>query len=134
MDFINDILKAKGGDLVAAVLEKSDLGRDEAEAFVPDAGKSVAASLLKNAGDLDLSNLAAAANVTALLGKIDVGGLARSAGLSPERGTSALTAMLPLLLRFVGENGSAMKLISGLGKADDLMDGLKGLGGKLFGR
>lgn len=133
MDFISDILKAKGGDLVAAVLEKSDLGQAEAEAFVPEAGKSVAATLMKSAGDLDLSNLAAAANVTSLLGKIDAGGLARSAGLTPERGTSALSAMLPLVLRFVGENGNAMKLLSGLGKADGVMDGLKGLGGKLFG-
>lgn len=133
MDFLEDILGARTQELVKAVVDKSELGREEAETFVPEAGRSVAKALAGSAGQLDLSSLASQANVNTLLSKIDIGALAGAAGLTRERGASGLSALLPVLLRFIGDNDGAMGMLSGLAKAEGGLDTLKKLGGKLFG-
>lgn len=132
MDFLEDILGARTQELVGAVLSSTDLGREEAESFVPEAGKSVAGALAKSADQLDLSALASPSNVSTLMSKIDLGSLAGAVGLTRERSASGLTAMLPLLLKFIGDNDKAVGMLSALGKAGGAMDTLKGLGGKLF--
>lgn len=133
MDFLEDILGARTQELVSAVLDRTELGRDEAESFVPEAGRTVAKAMAGSASELDLSSLASQANVNTLLSKIDIGALAGAAGLTRERSASGLTAMLPLLLKFIGDNDKAVGMLSALGKAGGAMDTLKGLGGKLFG-
>jgi hypothetical protein len=71
--------------------------------------------------------------VATLLEKIDVGGLASRVGLSEDRSSAGLAALLPLVLRFIDEDGGAMGSLKAIAKTDDAIDGLKGLGGKLFG-
>lgn len=133
MDFLNDILGANTSELIGAVLKQTDMGREEAESFVPEAGQTVAKALAGSAGDLNLSQLASAANVAALLKQIDIGALAGRVGVSREKSSAGLSALLPMLLSFIGDNDKAVGALKALSQADGAMDTLKGLGGKLFG-
>jgi hypothetical protein len=134
MNLLDDILGARTADLVAAVVERTQMNRDEAAAFVPEAGRSVAGALAKRAGDLDLANLASAANMSKLLDQIDVGDLVGKLGVSAEQGRSGLTAMLPMLLAFLSKNDAAMGGLRTLSGAGGALDALKDLGGGLFGK
>lgn len=133
MDLLKDILGARTEDLISELVGRTDFGREEAESFVPEAGRSVAGALAKRAGDLDLSNIASASNVGTLIEQIDIGSLASKVGLSADKGASGLAAMLPMLLQFLGSNDNAMGALKALSKADGALNTLKGLGGKLFG-
>ncbi len=133
MNLLEDLLGARAEDLISEVVSRTEFGRDEAESFVPEAGRSVAGALAKRAGDLDLSDMTSGNNVAMLLEQIDIGALAGKVGLSPDKGASGLAAMLPMLLGFLGKNDSAMGALKGLAKAEGAMDSLKDIGGKLFG-
>lgn len=134
MNLLDDILGARTADLVAEVVGRTQLDAGEAEAFVPEAGRSVAGALAKRAGDLDLADLASAANMATLLDQIDVVGLAERLGFSADKGRSGLTAMLPMLLGFLSKNDAAMGALRALSGAGGALDGLKDLGGQLFGK
>lgn len=136
MDFLEGILKEKGSDLIAELTGKAGYSTEQAEKFLPEAGSSVAAVLAERASDLDLGNMASAANVSAILKGVDIGGLARRSGVSAEQGAQGLTALLPMLMGFIGDRGAAagglLSLLGGGAGLGDAMGSLKGLGGKLF--
>ena len=135
MDLIKGILEQKGGDLISALTSQAGFGQQQAEAFLPEAGESVMTAMAATADDLDMSDLSSAANVGAVLQNVDVASLAARTGLTTEQGSHGLSAMLPMLLGFIGEKGDAGSLLGMLKQAGDLGDvlgGLKGLG-KLFG-
>ncbi|MDH3272562.1 MAG: hypothetical protein OEN56_14590 [Gemmatimonadota bacterium] len=136
MDFIKDILEERGGDLFKALAAQDGFPTERAEAFLPEAGRSVATAMTSRASDLDLANLASSVNVGTILQGIDIPGLASRAGVTPEQGSRGLAAIVPMILGFVGEKGDADGILGMLGKVQGLggaLGGVKGLG-KLFGR
>lgn len=137
MDLINDIVKEKAGDLIGALTGQAGYSMDEAERFLPEAGSEMTSAFLSRSSDLDLENLSSQANISKLLGGIDVGGLASRVGVPEKQGSDGLGALLPMVLGFLGQKGGgAAGLLALLGNAGDLgdkLDKLKGLGGKLFG-
>ena len=135
MDLINDLLQERGGDLLATLTRDAGFGKEKAEAFLPEASESVLGVLTERADDLDLSNLASAANVSSVLQRVDVAKLAGRTGVTAEQGSQGLAALLPMILGFIGEKGDAGALLGMLGKAKGLGDALGGLKsfGKLFG-
>lgn len=82
MDFIQNILADKAGDLLGAL--KSDAGytAEQAEAFLPEAGSALGDAMKSIAPKLDMTDLASAPNVGAILGAVDVPGLAQRGGVS----------------------------------------------------
>ena len=135
MDLLNDIIGKRGGDLLQALTRDAGFERDKAEAFVPEASKSVFAAVAARSSDLDMSNMASAANVSSVLKHVDIAKLAGKTGVTAEQGSKGLAAVLPMILGFMGENGDAGALLGLLGKAKGLggaADGIKSFG-KLFG-
>jgi len=135
MDLLNDILAKRGGDLLQALTRDAGFERDKAEAFIPEASQSVITAVAARSGDLDMSNLASAANVASVLKHVDIAKLAGKTGVTAEQGSKGLAAVLPMLLGFMGEKGDAGALLGLLGKAKGLggaVDGIKTFG-RLFG-
>ena len=134
MDLISNILKENGGALASALVSKTDMGKDKAEAFLPEAGSSLMDALTSRASSLDMSDLASQANVSSLMGAMDTAKLASKVGVTAEQGSKGLMTFLPMVLGFL-QDSNADDLLGLLGKADGLGDTLgklKGIG-KLFG-
>lgn len=135
MDFLESILKEKSGDLLGTLTGGAGFSAEQAEKFLPEAGSNVGQALVSKASDLDMSDLASASNIGAILGGIDVAGLARKVGVSTEQGTNGLNALLPMLLGFLGDKGKdaggLMGLLGAGGGLADKLGALKGLGGFL---
>jgi len=141
VDFLQDLLKDKAGDMIAELTGKAGFEADAAEKFVPEAGKATVDALKANAGSLDLENLASAANVSSLIGGMDIGSLASKVGISTDKASGGLTAMLPMMLKFVGARSQGagglvglLGLAGGLGGLGGAADKLKDLGGGMFGK
>lgn len=136
MDFLKDIIRDRGSDLVGELTSKAGFTKDQAERFVPAAGSSVADTLVHKASELDLGNLASAASVGAIMKHLDVGALSQKAGVTAEQGTKGLSAFLPMLLRLIGDRAEGLGGVAallGAGAAGDKLGALKGLAGKFMG-
>ena len=134
MDLITNILKQNGGELVSALVSNTDMGKDKAEAFLPEAGSSLMGALTSRADSLDMSDLTSQANVDSLVGAMDAAKLASKVGVTAEQGSKGLMTFLPMVLGLL-KDSNADDLLGLLGKADGLGDAigkLKGIG-KLFG-
>jgi len=136
VDFLAALLEEKQGSLVQALTGQTDFSPEEAEKFVPEAGSTVVDAVASNLGELDLDNLADAGNIQSLLGKIDIGDLAGRSGLSPEKAAGGLSALMPMVLGFLGSkaggSGGLMSALGGMGGgAGDMLGGLGKLGGVL---
>ena len=134
MDLINDILKQNGGALVSALVSGAGMGKDQAEAFLPEAGSSLLGALTDRVDSLDMGDLPSQGNVERLLGAMDAGKLASHVGVTAEQSSKGLATFLPMVLGFL-KDSNAEDLLAMLGKADGLGDAigkLKGIG-KLFG-
>ena len=149
MDLLQNLLKEKGGDLVGALTGSAGFGKPEAERFVPAAGSSMLDAFKSQAGSLDLDDIQNAAKIGAVRGAetvdkimqgIDIGGLAKQVGITPEQSAKGLAAIMPMVLGFMKEHGDSLSGLLGMlgGGADgpdvgDALGKLKGLG-KMFGR
>lgn len=140
MDLLQNLLKEKGGDLVGALTGSAGFGKPEAERFVPAAGSSMLDAFKSQAGSLDLDDIQNAANVGKIMQGIDIGGLAKQVGITPEQSAKGLAAIMPMVLGFMKEHGDSLSGLLGMlgGGADgpdvgDALGKLKGLG-KMFGR
>jgi hypothetical protein len=135
MEFIQNILTDKAGDLLGALTGDAGYTADQADTFLPEAGSAVGEAVVSQATKLDLADLASASNIGAVLGAVDVSGLANKTGVSAEQSTAGLKALIPMLLGFIGQRsqgaGGLMSLLGG-GKGSGALDGLKGMAGKLF--
>ncbi len=135
MDIIQSVLTDKAGDLLGALKGDAGYTAEQANAFLPEAGNAVGEAMKTVAPKLDMTDLASTPNVGAILGAVDVSGLARRSGVSAEQGTAGLNALIPMVLGFIGQKGlDAGSLLSLLGIGDDsgALGGLKDLAGKLF--
>jgi hypothetical protein len=134
LDFLTEILKDKGAEMVSALTSKAGFSTDQAEKFVPEAGSSAVEVLKSKALSLDMENLASPGNISAILGGVDVAALARKVGVTADQGSKGLTTMLPMLLGLMGSKANGMTgMMSMLGVTGGAADKLKSLGGKLFG-
>lgn len=136
MDFIQNILSEKGGDLIGALTGRAGYTTEQAKRFLPEAGSAVGEAVTSQASKLDLSDLASAANIGAVLKGVDVSALATRTGVSAEQGSAGLNALLPMLLGFIGEKGKgAGGLLALLGSGKGLggaLGEMKGLAGRLL--
>lgn len=137
MDFLNDIIRDRGGDLVGQLTSKAGFSKEQAERFVPAAGSSVADTLAKKASELDLNNLASPSSIGAIMKHVDVGALSQKAGVTAEQGAKGLSSLLPMLLGLIGDRakgaGGLLSLLGGAGAAGGNLGALKGLAGKFLG-
>lgn len=135
MDLIQTVLDQKGGELLAALMQKTTMDKTQAESFLPEAGKSVMDAMTSSASELDTESIGSKANASRLVDAIDVGGLAARAGISTDQGMSGLSTIVPMVLGFLGESDNAGALLGLAAKAKSLggsLGGVKSLG-KLFG-
>lgn len=129
MEMIETLLREHGAELVEKLTGAGDLDAAQAERFIPEAGRDVAAAL--GSGGLDLGSLLGG-DLGSLLSKIDLGALAGRSGVSESQASGALGTLLPLLLRlFQGEKGGLEGLVSAMG--GEGWDDMLSKAGQLFG-
>jgi hypothetical protein len=137
MDFLNDIIRDRGGDLVAQLTSKAGFSTEQAERFVPAAGSSVAETLASRASEMDLTNLASADSVGMILKHLDVGAIAKKAGVTAEQGAKGLNSLLPMLMQLIGDHAKdasgLLALLGGGGGLGKNLGALKGMAGKFLG-
>ncbi len=134
MDFLKDILEEKGAELAGGLVDKLGFNAEQAQAFVPEAARSVFDVVKEKAGELDLSDLAS--NAGKLADSVDAGALAQKVGIDASQVTSGLGAIVPTLLSTLQEKAGGLTGLTamlggeGLGKA---LGGVGDVAGKLFG-
>ena len=129
MDLLGMIMQGEGGKMIEKLTGSAGFSADQAQKFAPAAGSAVVDALKSSAGKLDLGDLPSAGNIKALMGLINVGGLASKAGVSADMGTKGLQSILPMILSVVAsKGGGAQGLLKILGGG-----GLGGTLGKLGG-
>jgi len=145
LDFLQDMLKDKSGDLLARLTGGADFSPDVAEKFIPEAASATMDAVKSESANLDMADFASPGNVSSVMGGIDVSALADKVGISSDQTSNGLTAILPTVLGLIsskaggaGGLGTLLGLGGGLGGAlggglGGATDKLKGMGGKLFG-
>lgn len=131
---LETILMQHRDELVGAITRRSELGEGEARQLLPPALEEIGAAL--GAGRIDPASLLGEGGqgLGALLGRLDVGGIARAAGLDEARVRGGLTSLLPELIALLGkETGGAQALLGTLGGQGGRAGVLGALGG-LAGR
>ena len=136
LDFLKDMLAEHSGDLVAKLTGSAGLSSEAAEKFIPAAGSATVDAIKSESAGLDLTNLAAAGNVSSVMSGIDVGALASKVGISAEQTTSGMSAILPTILGLIGSkaagsSGGVLALLGLGGGLGGVADKIKGMGGLL---
>ncbi len=136
MDLLKDIIEEHAPKLLGQLQSGAGFDPEQAQRFLPEAGSSIGQAMSDGVGDLDLTNLSSAANISALSKGIDVRGLADRTGVSPQQGLDGIQALLPAVLGFLGQKagnaGDLLGLLGGASGAGDALGALKQLGGKFF--
>lgn len=136
MDFLKDILGSQAGDMVSALVEKGGFSAEQAQAFVPEAGKSVFKTVQGNMDKFDLSDLTSESNQQNILSSLPIADLAGKVGISEGMVQTGLTTVMPMVLNLLKNNEGLSGILSmadqlgGLGQAKDLLGGLGGMFGK----
>ena len=137
MDFLNDIIRERGSDLVGQLTSKADFSTEQAERFVPAAGSSVMETLASRASDLDLTDLASASSIGTITSHLDVGALSQQAGVTAEQGAKGLSSLMPMLMGLIGnqakDSGGLLSLLGGVGAGGDKLGALSGLASTFMG-
>lgn len=123
MSLIDEFMAANGSKLVSQ-LTASGFSLEQAQKFLPDAGRQLITALQK--GDIDLLKAATDRDgLSSVLGGLDIASLAARFGVNEEAVRSGLASTLPSLIDFLKKNGGAL--------AGGLVSGLKGNSGGLAG-
>jgi hypothetical protein len=137
-DMWQELLQSHGSDLLSAVTSGSDLNEGQAERLLPPALGGIGEAL--SGGSLDLGALLGGGSGAAgdLLSQLDLGGIARAAGLDEGQVQSGLQALIPLVLSLLSDEAGGIEgLLGTLGGGEASEGGLgalAGLTGKLLGR
>jgi len=115
-DLIKQVCNANLGDLTRTLTSKAGFSASEAKGFLPVVVEKLTA-LLKG-GKFDLKSL----DPQKLLGMLNVGELAKSAGIDTTKATSGLQAILPQITQ---------QLQAKAGDAKGMLEAGKGLLGKV---
>jgi hypothetical protein len=144
---LETLLNENGTELLAALTGSGGLDANQAESLLPAALNGIGDAV--SGGGLDLGSLMGGGGegITALLGKLDIAGIASSAGLETGQAQTGLTSLIPVVLSLLGnEAGGAggaegiLSLLGGAGGTSDTSDtsaalgALGGIAGKLFGK
>ena len=135
---IETILKEHAGELLSAVTSGSQLDSGQAEGLIPPALGGIGQALC--GGDLDLSGLLGGGGdgISALLGKLDIAGIASQAGLSEGQAQDGLSSLIPVALSLLGDKAGGaeglLSMLGGGGSAGGAVGALSGIAGKLFGK
>ena len=93
MDFISGFITDKGSELISTLI---DLGfsQDQAEQFLPEAGKNVMSLIGEGQTDID-----------SILDNINISALAEKIGIDSSLVSNGLKSILPTLLEKLGSKG-----------------------------
>jgi len=139
---LETLLKENGTELLAALTGSGGLDTSQAESLLPAALSGIGDAV--GGGELDLSSLMGGGGdgIAALLGKLDIAGIASSAGLETGQAQTGLTSLIPVVLSLLGNKAGGaegiMSLLGGAGIGEggtsDALGALGGIAGKLFGK
>jgi hypothetical protein len=129
MEFIEEFLKQHGSGLIGQLTEKVGFSADKAGAFLPRLLNSV--MKLVGDGKLDLANLLSGNGVSELLAKLDIGGLAGSIGIEPEKAEAGVKEVGPSMISSLQGMADSPEQLLGMLGGDQ--GGILGSVGKLAG-
>jgi hypothetical protein len=137
---LDQLLKEHGGELLAAMTQGGGLEASQAESLLPPALGQMTDLLQGGGNGLDLGDLLGGGQgaVEALIGKLDVAGLARAAGLDESQTQSGLTSLIPVVLSLLGDKSGGVEgllsMLGGEGSSGGGLGALGGIAGKLLGK
>ena len=132
MDLLNNLISNHSSELVSTLTD-SGFNTEQAENFLPEAGRGVTEAL--SGGNLsELLGGDSSALMSTILEKVDIAGIASRLGIDESMVNNGLTALVPKVVEiFQGEGGGLASLLGGEG-AGGLLGGLAKLGGKFFNK
>lgn len=135
---LESLLKEHADEFLGALTGAGGLESEEAKSLLPPALDGIGQAVAS--GGLDLGSLLGGGGegISSLLGKLDLAGIASSAGIGESRAQTGLESLIPVVLSLLGDkSGGAENLLgmlSGGGDAGGALGNLGGLAGKLFGK
>ena len=123
MNILNGIIKSHSGEFTSLLTAKG-FNLEQAKQFLPAAADQV----MKAAPQEGIAGLLSgngASVVAGLMQKIDIGALASAAGINAEMATTGLNALLPRIVKLLGNDSGALGGL--LGGNDNLLGGVKKL-------
>lgn len=131
MDILKTLLDDHGPALTSELTSKAGFSADQAKKFVPAAAQQALDKI--KGGGFDLKSLLGGGDVSALIGKMDLAGLSKTAGIDAGKAAIGLKAILPMIMKLIQSKGfDANKLTEMLG-GGGLGGVAKGIG-KMFGK
>ena len=137
---LDQLLKDHGGELIAAITQKSELDASQAESLLPPALGQITDLVKGGDGGIDLTDLLGGGSgaVSAMLENLDIAKIAKAAGLDQSQAEGGLASLIPVVMSLLGDKvggaESLLSMIGGGGSSGDRLDSLGGLTGKLFGK
>lgn len=126
MDILNDLISKHSSSLISTLTE-SGFTQEQASQFLPKAGQGIVNAL--SSGDLTSTLGGGSGDVAAaILGKLDIAGLASMVGIDSSLASNGLTALIPKLLDLVHSEGGGLSSLLG----GDALSTAAGLASKLF--
>jgi hypothetical protein len=140
MTMLDQLLKDHGGELIAAITQKSELDASQAEGLLPPALGQITNLLKGGGGGIDPMDLLGGGSgaVSAMLEKLDIAKVANAAGLDQVQAENGLASLIPVVMSLLGDKAGGadglLSMLGGDGNSGDGLDALGGLAGKLFGK
>ena len=133
---LESLLKEHGGELLSSLTGAGGLDAGQAKSLLPPAIGGITEAM--SGGGLDIGALLGGGEgaVSSLLGKLNVGEIAASAGLDEGQAKNGLASLIPAVMALLGDKaGGAEGLMSMLGgEKSGALSALGGIAGKLFGK
>ena len=137
-EMLESLMKEHADEFLGALTGAGGLESQEARGLLPPALDAIGQAV--GSGGLDLGSLLGGGGdgISALLGRLDVAGIASAAGIGESRAQAGLESLIPVVLSLLGDkSGGAENLLgmlSGGGDAGNALGTLGGMAGKLFGK
>lgn len=133
MDLLKSLLDEHGSSLVNELTTKTGFSADQAKKFVPAAAQQTMDKV--KSGGIDVKSLFSGGDLSAVIGKLDLGALAKTSGVDAGKAAAGLKAILPMIVKVLQSKGLDANALSGLlGGGGGGLGGLAAGVGKLFGK
>jgi len=137
---LESLLQDHADEFLGALTGAGGLESGEAQSLLPPALDGIGQAI--GSGGLDLTSLLGGGGgdiVSALLGRLDLAGIASAAGVDQGRAETGLASLIPVVVSLLGDKAGGAENILGMlggggGEAGAALGALGGIAGKLFGK
>jgi len=129
VEILKNLISDHGSSLMSSLTE-SGFSADQAEKFLPEAAQGMSDAISGGGISEILSGGDEGSMASALMGKMDIEGIASKAGIDSSLASNGLTALVPKVLAMLNAEGGGLSSLLGGGG----IGGVAGMAGKLFNK